>query len=240
MNDRPRVRTRIVLFIGGALALIGGVTVAQTTAFRSVFNAPSAPPVSVDGPAPADRPLLEAVRGTVEVARELRRLVAERANAAVRAFAQGTPEAGAALLPLVDAIPVAHRSPAPASRDTVARLMKLRGPAFDRALMDAEIQQRQQLISLTEQLARIGNNAELRHLASQSLGNQRTELARAHAVAAEIAGWPVASTTPSKAVRVGGPTDIPLRLKPIEVAVPERSTAAELNRREMERVLRGR
>jgi predicted outer membrane protein len=240
MNDRARVRKRIVLFIGGALALVGGVTVAQTTAFKSAFNPPSAPPVRVDAPPAADRHLVEAVRGTIETARELRRLAPERANAAVRAFAQGTPEAGAALLPLFDAIPVAHRSPAPEMRETVAHLTKLRGPAFDRALMDAEIQQRQQLIGLTEQLARIGNNAELRHFAAQSLGDQRTELARAHAVAAEIARWPVASTPPSKAVEIGGPTDVPRPPKPVEVTVPERGAAAELNRREMDRVLRGR
>jgi predicted outer membrane protein len=240
-----RVRKRIVLLIGSALALIGGVTVAQTTVFKSAFNAPSAPRVSVDAPPAADRPLLEAVRGsTVEIAWELRRLALERpGHAAVRVFAQGVPEAGAALLPslpLYDAIPVPHGSAAPEARETVERLTKLRGPAFERALMDAEIQQRQQLIGLSEQLARIGNNAELRHLAAQSLGGQRSALARAHAVAAEIARRPDEATPMSKAATVGAQPSVPRPPKRVEVTVPERDAATELNRREMERVLRGR
>jgi hypothetical protein len=102
--------------------------------------------------------------------------------------------------------------------------------------MDAEIQERQHMIGLSEQLARIGNNAELRHLAAQSLGKQRNELARAHALAAEIARRPVAPTTPSKAGTLGGPINVPLKPKPV-VTVLERNAATELNRREMERVL---
>jgi hypothetical protein len=240
MTNRPRVRKRIVLLVGGALVLIGGVTMAQTEVFKIAFNVPSAPRVKVDASL-ADQPLVEAVRATVAIARELRRLALERADhAATRAFAQETSEAGAALLPglpPLDAITAAHQSPAPEAHGTVARFATLRGLAFDRALMDAEIQERQQLIGLSEQLARIGSNAELRHLAAQSLGNQRNELARAHALAAEIARRPVAPTTPSKAV--GGPINVPLKPKPVDVTVLERSAATELNRREMERVLRG-
>ena len=240
MNDRPLVRTRIALLISGSLALIGGVAMAQTTVFKSAFNAPSAPRVRADVPPAEDRHLVEAARDTVAIARDLRRLAFERAGAATRAFAQGTPEAGAALLPLFDAIPVVHRLPPPEMRETVAQLTKLRGLAFDRALMDAEIQQRQQLIGFTEQLARSGNNPELRHVAARSLGDQRTALARAHAMAAEIARSPATSTPRSKAVTVGGPTDAPRPPKPVEVTAPERNAAAELSRREMERVLQGR
>jgi predicted outer membrane protein len=243
MTNRPRARKHIVLSIGGALVLIGGVTVAQTTVFKSAFNAPSAPRVEVDAPPAADQPLVEAIHGTIEIARELRRLALERADhAAVRAFARETSEAGAALLlgpPLLDAIPVSYGSPAPEARDTVARLATQSGPAFDRALMDADIQQRQQLIGLSEQLARVGNNAQLRHVAALSLGKQRSDLARVHALAAEIALRPIAPTTRSKAVTVGGQIDVRLKPKPVGISVIERSAATELNQREMERVLRG-
>jgi predicted outer membrane protein len=234
MTDRPRVRKRIVLALGGALFLVGGATLAQT-AIRSAFNAPP-PRGRLDAPPAADRGFVEAAHAAVALAPELRRLALERAeHAGVRGFA-ATP-AGAALLPHLPPLEIPLTAEA---QDTVALLAKLRGPAFDRALMDAEIQQRQALLGVSERQARSGANADLRQHAAQSLAAQRAELARAHTIAATVARGSVATRMPSApAVTIGGPiVQQPAASQLAETVESAGNATADLNRRELDRIIR--
>jgi putative membrane protein len=231
-------RKRIMLVAGGVLLLGGGATVAQTPMLMpvlwSAFNiVPARAKVAL--PPEADRSFVEAAHAAAAPAAELRRLGFERAeHAAVRSFLQTTAEAGAALLPQ---LPQPDATIAATASDALAPLMSLRGVAFDRALMDAEIQLRSQLVEVTEQQARAGLNAELRQLAAQSLVDQRAELVRAHAVAAEIARTPAQQVTRPPVAQT---SPVPFEPKPVEsipaVSRPPRTSTTELNLQQLRRI----
>jgi predicted outer membrane protein len=257
VTDRNLRRAHIALLAVSAVVLAGSAVMTQTPLLKPLVDSalakPPAPRAKLALPPEADRRLVEAARAAVVLSPELRRLAHERAeHPAVRGFMQDAPIAGASLLSDLphEAQSADSGSPNPA-RDMLELLSRLRGPAFDRVLMDAEIQQRQRLVDLTEQQARAGRHAELRHLAQRSLNTQRIELIRAHAVAAEIASivvnlppsQPKAPSVPMLGGPIGPPSQVQfnpsaIEIPPSAVAAP-RNMTTDLNLRELERISLG-
>jgi putative membrane protein len=235
----PLALKRTLIIMSGLLA-IAAATLAHTPIVKAAFATKALPPHamrSASAPPSADRPFVEQALAAADQAATLHGLIAARAeHPALRGYAQQVPPAGA---PLAARLRQAHAELAAAASQRpipgqaeLDRAATLRGAAFDRAVMDMEVQQRQRLLDLAEQHARSGNNAELRAVAADSVPSMRRQLDRAHQAAAELAR--ASTPTPRPVARapttIGGPIPEP------RPATDLPNATTDLNLRELQRI----